>query len=737
MSVQQPSENDVWALLSLKSAPASPSKIQWAPEPRGTSIARLEGKDFKFDMRKTRVTIGRNSSKGEVDVNMGHSSFISRVHLEITFDHPNFFMKCNGKNGVFIDGIFQRKGAPPLQLPRSCVLRFPSTNIKISFQSLVEDDVTQPNNPAPPPASPPKKKVFPPLKISIPETNCSIQNSPCPSPTGTISAANSCPTSPRAGSAHRLIGMSDIQMAALTAAAQHHRQEAEKVVESSNVVQTPPSASSEISVRDESKPPYSYAQLIVQAITSAVDKQLTLSGIYAYITKNYPYYRNADKGWQNSIRHNLSLNRYFVKVARSQEEPGKGSFWRIDPASEAKLTAQAFRRRRQRGVPCFRAPFGGLSSRSAPASPSHMSGMFTPDSLSREGSPTPEDELSQQMLTQQQLAVASAVSQRSQPMLPPSAEELRISQSTTAAPANNVLQGSGAFSPVTITSSAHTSNIRTGAALHQLPSVISKPKVIVTNGTQVMLNGPSGLTALANGATHLEVKKDPSSQNPVYGLDPYSYSLGPRFPQALAEKLQAVVPISSGQMVRPVALVANLSGQLQGPGGGGGGSQHPQLSTGGLPGGSTPQQLAAAAQAGQQAAHQLMSALAAQNTSASVASGVPVYSQVAQSTVSGQQQPLTLLSQSGVHLVQQALSQPTTNTQSVSLQQLQQHLQQQQQQQIVSNLAAQQPVLVTALTNPPVSIATKRALEDHIKIESIKDEPGDKQIKMETSEVTE
>lgn len=114
--------------------------------------------------------------------------------------------------------------------------------------------------------------------------------------------------------------------------------------------------------KDDSKPPYSYAQLIVQAIASAADKQLTLSGIYSYITKNYPYYRTADKGWQNSIRHNLSLNRYFIKVPRSQEEPGKGSFWRIDPQSEAKLIEQAFRRRRQRGVPCFRAPFG-LSSR--------------------------------------------------------------------------------------------------------------------------------------------------------------------------------------------------------------------------------------------------------------------------------------------------------------------------------------------------------------------------------------
>uniref|UniRef100_T1IB02 Fork-head domain-containing protein n=1 Tax=Rhodnius prolixus TaxID=13249 RepID=T1IB02_RHOPR len=143
--------------------------------------------------------------------------------------------------------------------------------------------------------------------------------------------------------------------------------------------------------KDDSKPPYSYAQLIVQAVASAPDKQLTLSGIYSYITKNYPYYRTADKGWQNSIRHNLSLNRYFIKVPRSQEEPGKGSFWKIDQASESKLIEQAFRRRRQRGVPCFRVPFG-LSSRSAPASPSHvgMSGLMTPESLSREGSPTLE-----------------------------------------------------------------------------------------------------------------------------------------------------------------------------------------------------------------------------------------------------------------------------------------------------------------------------------------------------------
>lgn len=54
----------------------------------------------------------------------------------------------------------------------------------------------------------------------------------------------------------------------------------------------------QIAATGRSKPPYSYAQLIVQAIASNPDHQLTLSGIYAYISRNYPYYRPNDKGWQ-------------------------------------------------------------------------------------------------------------------------------------------------------------------------------------------------------------------------------------------------------------------------------------------------------------------------------------------------------------------------------------------------------------------------------------------------------
>ncbi|XP_043086608.1 forkhead box protein K1 isoform X5 [Puntigrus tetrazona] len=390
------------ALLALKSAPCSPVAVSVPPvytlssstspgitssmslSPPSQALARLEGRDFEFAMRQRTVTVGRNSSHGSVDVNMGHSSFISRRHLQINFEEPHFYLRCLGKNGVFVDGVFQRRGAPPLLLPRECTFRFPSTVIKIQFTALYHKDTQKEEAPVSP-----VRPLYPqisPLKISIPENDFRSMMSPLPSPTGTISVPNSCPASPRgAGSSGYRYGRnitSDLQLAAEYAAKAVSEQRTE--------------ATGGDSPKDESKPPYSYAQLIVQAISSAPDRQLTLSGIYAHITKHYPYYRTADKGWQNSIRHNLSLNRYFIKVPRSQEEPGKGSFWRVDPSSESKLVEQAFRKRRQRGVSCFRTPFGPMSSRtkSAPASPTHSgllsphsSGLQTPECLSREGSP--------------------------------------------------------------------------------------------------------------------------------------------------------------------------------------------------------------------------------------------------------------------------------------------------------------------------------------------------------------
>lgn len=84
--------------------------------------------------------------------------------------------------------------------------------------------------------------------------------------------------------------------------------------------------------RDENrniKPPYSYATMITQAILSTEEGVISLADIYKYIASHYAYYRFAKTGWQNSIRHNLSLNKAFEKVPRRPNEPGKGMKWRI------------------------------------------------------------------------------------------------------------------------------------------------------------------------------------------------------------------------------------------------------------------------------------------------------------------------------------------------------------------------------------------------------------------------
>lgn len=82
------------------------------------------------------------------------------------------------------------------------------------------------------------------------------------------------------------------------------------------------------------KPPFCYSTLIYLAIKFSKKEQATLNEIYRWIKEHFKYYRTAESTWQNSIRHNLSLNEFFMKVPRQAGSAGKGSYWKLNPEYE-------------------------------------------------------------------------------------------------------------------------------------------------------------------------------------------------------------------------------------------------------------------------------------------------------------------------------------------------------------------------------------------------------------------
>jgi methylenetetrahydrofolate dehydrogenase (NAD+) len=107
---------------------------------------------------------------------------------------------------------------------------------------------------------------------------------------------------------------------------------------------------------------FSYSSLIAQAISSSPEGRMTLREIYTWISnycpEMYPMEDKKGEGWQNTVRHNLSLNKSFVKVARtaqdiyesctsgdasmSQAARGKGGWWTLDHSvmSQAQLKGE-------------------------------------------------------------------------------------------------------------------------------------------------------------------------------------------------------------------------------------------------------------------------------------------------------------------------------------------------------------------------------------------------------------
>ncbi|XP_055978202.1 forkhead box protein E3 [Sorex fumeus] len=110
----------------------------------------------------------------------------------------------------------------------------------------------------------------------------------------------------------------------------------------------PPSGRRRRRPLERGKPPYSYIALIAMALAHAPGRRLPLAAICRFISERFAFYRDGPRRWQNSIRHNLTLNDCFVKVPREPGSPGKGSYWALDPAAADMFEHGSFLRRRRR-----------------------------------------------------------------------------------------------------------------------------------------------------------------------------------------------------------------------------------------------------------------------------------------------------------------------------------------------------------------------------------------------------
>ncbi|TNN15776.1 Silk gland factor 1 [Schistosoma japonicum] len=136
-----------------------------------------------------------------------------------------------------------------------------------------------------------------------------------------------------------------------------HQQQLQQLNNHSNFLQNSPNSSKQSC---HPKPPYSYISLITMAIQNSTTRMCTLSEIYQFIIDLFPYYRQHQQRWQNSIRHSLSFNDCFVKVSRSPDKPGKGSYWTLHPDSGNMFENGCYLRRQKR----FKDPKREVSHRS-------------------------------------------------------------------------------------------------------------------------------------------------------------------------------------------------------------------------------------------------------------------------------------------------------------------------------------------------------------------------------------
>jgi hypothetical protein len=361
---------------------------------------KIAGRDWAFIIRKVEVNIGRPeahekmpveegpgrpgtpSHKTVVDIDLGPDRQVSRSHAIISYDGSSstWFIVVNGRNGLRVDNNLLKRGNKSY-LRNGSVIEIAGT--QMAFITTPNDDGDGPVwdasiirqaqksseededgyddskiNGARPHAHPQHRGQLQDASRQPPQYNPPPQQQ----------QTRTHPHSQRAAGLHSgsVVGPPGTPLRPTTATMAKSSPSANYsrgiTMESTESIDYSSSTAKDL------KPPHSYAQLIGMAILSTHEQNMALSNIYKWIMANYAFYRFNTGGWQNSIRHNLSLNKAFTKVPRRTDEPGKGMKWMIEPTEFDNFVQQGMKGCRR---PAVQMPIGTQSTAASPSSPIH------------------------------------------------------------------------------------------------------------------------------------------------------------------------------------------------------------------------------------------------------------------------------------------------------------------------------------------------------------------------------
>lgn len=324
------------------------------------NIGRPESHEKAESLDSPLVQSNDPSAKSRISIDLGPDRQVSRLHAVISYDseQEKWFITVNGRNGLRVDTQLLKRGNRAA-LRSGCVIDISGTQMAFITTARHEDDgpvfadaiVRQTytseeedheadgrsGNPPPNPSSHmpgPSSSVRRPTHPSSsfpdgstghrvhPHSYAGLQSQSFPVPGTPIrNHGMNIPTSQRTRPSPVSIGGYSRGV----------------MLESTESIDYSADSAKDL------KPPHSYAQLIGMAILSTPEQQMTLNNIYKWIMANYAFYRYSTSGWQNSIRHNLSLNKAFEKIARRTDEPGKGMKWMISPKERDTFLSQGMK----------------------------------------------------------------------------------------------------------------------------------------------------------------------------------------------------------------------------------------------------------------------------------------------------------------------------------------------------------------------------------------------------------